>query len=72
MFTSDMLPSYMVVSTYPLPMCYPSLIYTPPKFNSEFTPEKWCLQGDPFILGFCNFSGAFAVKLREVSDFRSI
>ena len=25
--------------------------YTPPKFNSEFTPEKWCLE-DYFPIGF--------------------
>ena len=31
---------------------------TPPKFNSEFTPEKWWLEDDPFLLGFGNFSGA--------------
>ena len=30
---------------------------TPPKSNSEFTPEKWWLEDDPFLLGFCNFSG---------------
>ena len=32
---------------------------TTPKFNSEFTPETWCLEGsDPFLLGPGNFSGA--------------
>ena len=31
---------------------------TPPKFNSEFTPEKWWLEDDPFLLGFGNFSRA--------------
>ena len=30
----------------------------PPKFNSEFSPEKWRLEDDPFLLGFGNFSGA--------------
>ena len=30
---------------------------TPPKFNSEFTPEKRWLEDDPFLLGFGNFSG---------------
>ena len=29
----------------------------PPKFNSEFTPERWWLEDDPFLLGFGNFSG---------------
>ncbi len=24
---------------------------TLPKFNSEFTPEKWWLEDDPFLLG---------------------
>ncbi len=28
------------------------------KFNSEFTPEKWWLEDDPFLLGLGNFSGA--------------
>ncbi len=36
---------------------------TPPKFNSEFAPEKWCLEADPFLLGPGIFSVAFAVKL---------
>ena len=31
---------------------------TPPKFNSEFTPEKCWLEDDPFLLGPGNFSGA--------------
>ena len=31
--------------------------YTPGKFNSEFTPQKWWLEDDPFLLGFGNFSG---------------
>ena len=31
---------------------------TAPKLNSEFTPEKWWLEDDPFLLGFGNFSGA--------------
>ena len=31
---------------------------TPPMFNSEFTPEKWWLEDDPFLLGPGNFSGA--------------
>ena len=31
--------------------------FTLPKFNSEFTPEKW-LEDDPFLLGFGNLSGA--------------
>ena len=31
---------------------------TPAKFNSEFTPEKWCLEEDHFLFGFPNnFSG---------------
>ena len=33
---------------------------TPPKFNSEFTPEKMGGKGRrlPFLLGFGNFSGS--------------
>ena len=30
----------------------------PLKFNSEFTPEKWWLEDDPFLLGFGHFLGA--------------
>ena len=29
---------------------------TAPKINEA--PEKWCLEDDPFLLGFGNFSGA--------------
>ena len=29
----------------------------PPKFNSS-PLKKWCLEDDPFLLGFGNFSGA--------------
>ena len=36
---------------------------TPPKFN--IAPEKSWLEDAPFLLGLGNFSGAFAVKLRE-------
>ena len=36
---------------------------TPPKFNID--PEaKWWLEDKPFLLGFGNFSGCFAVKLQ--------
>ena len=35
---------------------------TPWKFNSEFTPEKWWLEDDPFLLEWSIFSGY--VKLR--------
>ena len=40
---------------------------TPPKFNSEFTPEKWWerFRRSSFLLGLGNFSRAFAVKFRE-------
>ena len=41
----------------------------PPKFNSEFTPEKWWERKT--ILSYWgpgNFSGAFAVQLREGSS----
>ncbi len=31
---------------------------TLPETNSEFTPEKWWLGDDLFLLGFCQFSGA--------------
>ena len=31
---------------------------TPPRFNSEFAPEKWWLEDKPFLLGFGNFLGA--------------
>ena len=39
----------------------------PPKFNSEFSPESHDGTGrrSGFLLGFGNFSGALAVKLRE-------
>ena len=36
--------------------------FRPLKFNN-FTPEKWRLEDDPFLLGFGNFSGAIKVKL---------
>ena len=36
----------------------------PPKFNSEFAPEKRWLEDDPFLLGPGNFSGTFPVKLQ--------
>ena len=36
----------------------------PPKFNSEFIPEKWWLEDDPFLLGPSNFFIG-NVKLRE-------
>ena len=39
-------------------------IRKPQKFNSQFTPEKWWLKDDPFLLGFGNSSGAIFVKLR--------
>ena len=35
---------------------------TPPKFNSEFTSEKWWLEDDPYLLGRELFRGY--VKLR--------
>ena len=31
---------------------------TPPSSLAENAPEKWCLEDDPFLLGFGNFSGA--------------
>ena len=30
---------------------------TPPKFNSEFTSEKWWLEDDPYLLGRELFRG---------------
>ena len=41
--------------------------FTPPKFNSEFSAEKWCLEIPTFRFGAKgNFSGGkLAVKLRE-------
>ena len=34
----------------------------PPKFHSEFTPENWWLEADPFLLGPGSFSGANPLK----------
>ena len=31
---------------------------TLPNLNSEFTPEKWRFEDDPFLLGFGSFWGA--------------
>ena len=31
--------------------------HTCPKFTSEFTTEKWCLEDDPFLLGWLIFKG---------------
>ena len=36
-----------------------------PETNSEFTPENGWLEYDPFLLGFCLFSGALAVSFRD-------
>ena len=38
-----------------------------PETNSKFAPENGCLEYDRFLLGFGNFSGAFAVSFREGS-----
>ena len=38
----------------------------PPKFNSEFTPEKLWLEDDPASFWDGIFSGAIAVKLPGV------
>ena len=47
--------------------CDPQRNGTPPKFNNEFSPESHDGTGrrSGFLLGFGNFSGALAVKLRE-------
>ena len=52
------------VSRHLTQQTYGEAITTPPKFNSEFTPEKWWLKDDPFLLGPGNFSGAISLKLR--------
>ena len=42
------------------------ILGTPPKFNSEFTPEKMMVgRRSGFLLGPGNFSGAMFVKLQE-------
>ena len=38
----------------------------PPKFNREFTPEKWWLEDDPFLLGEGNFSGGELLNFGRV------
>ena len=45
----------------------PSTYNTSRKFNSEFTPEKWCFgKNDPASYWVSvTFQGVFAVKLRE-------
>ena len=32
-----------------------SMHYAPPKFDSEFTPENWWLENDPFVVGMDYF-----------------
>ena len=44
-----------------------SILTTPPKFN--IAPEKWWLEGDPFLLGPGNFSGAKMLNFGRVIFF---
>ncbi len=44
---------YCMILLCPQIMCSAD---TPPKFNSS-PLKKWCLEDDPFLLGFGNFSG---------------
>ena len=43
---------------------------TPPKFNSEFTTEKWWLEDHPFLLGQCIFSGSKGTELASFKRMR--
>jgi len=38
---------------------------TPPKFNSQFTPEKWWLEDDLFLLGIRKLFRGGLLKFRE-------